>query len=79
MDNSTCGTALDHGIAVVGYGTANADLSNGTGTGTGDSTAGKDYYKVRNSWGASWGEAGYARIVRVSQPASRGVSQPAAG
>jgi len=47
LDNAGCGTQLDHGVAVVGYGT---DV--------------KDYWIVRNSWGASWGEKGYVRLVR---------------
>ena len=43
---------MDHGVAVVGYG--HADV-NGTDT---------PYWWVRNSWGKTWGESGYMRIIR---------------
>jgi len=49
LNTSACGTQLDHAITAVGYGQQD----------------GTNFYIVRNSWGPTWGDAGYIKIAAV--------------
>lgn len=48
---AACGADVDLAVLVVGYG----------------SEAGTDFYKVKNSWGAGWGDKGYIYLARGAQ------------
>lgn len=52
-----CGDKLDHGVLIVGYGTT---------------SEGVEYWKVKNSWGAAWGEHGYLRMERGAKAGVHG-------
>jgi KDEL-tailed cysteine endopeptidase len=50
ITSSSCGTELDHGVLIVGYGT--------------EPETQIDYWLVKNSWSTTWGDEGYVKIER---------------
>ena len=64
ITGDSCGTNLDHGVLIVGYGEENN----------------KKYWLVKNSWSEKWGDNGYVKIERTDSENTSGVcgiaSQP---
>ena len=58
ISSKNCGTNLDHGVLIVGYGTE----PNGT-----------MYWLVKNSWGTGWGDEGYVKIARSESQFDKGI------
>ena len=50
ISSTACGTSINHAVNMVGYGVS----------------LGTPYWIIRNSWGTSWGEQGYFKVLRSS-------------
>jgi C1A family cysteine protease len=46
--DAECGTQLDHAVLLVGYGVEDD----------------KEFWIMKNSWGTTWGDAGYMKMVQ---------------
>lgn len=57
LTDESCGTKLDHGVLIVGYG----------------EESGTPYWLVKNSWSSSWGDEGYIKIERSDSENDAGV------
>ena len=57
LDSPSCGTTLDHGVLIVGYGEEN----------------GLKYWLLKNSWSTTWGEEGYFKILRTDSSNDPGI------
>jgi KDEL-tailed cysteine endopeptidase len=57
LTSSSCGTNLDHGVLIVGYG----------------EETGIKYWLVKNSWATTWGDNGYIKIGRSDSVNDQGI------
>ena len=58
LSSKKCGTWLDHAVILIGYG---------------QDSKGTLYWIIKNSWGTSWGEKGYGKILRDKTVGGAGI------
>lgn len=49
FDSTTCLGNINHAVLTVGYGLDSSD---------------REFYRIRNSWGATWGDGGYMTLAK---------------
>lgn len=59
LDSVNCGTNLDHGVLIVGYGF--------------QTETAQPYWLVKNSWSDEWGAEGYVKIARSESRTDEGI------
>lgn len=52
-----CGTEIGHAVTAIGYGVENGD----------------EYIIIKNSWGTSWGENGFGKILLSTYYSKQGI------
>ena len=57
ITSEDCGTSLDHGVLIVGYGEEQST----------------PYWLVKNSWASTWGDDGYVKILRSDSTHDEGI------
>ena len=57
FDDLSCGTDLNHGVLVVGYGVEPS--------GNATERTERPFWRVKNSWGTAWGEGGFVKLSRT--------------
>jgi KDEL-tailed cysteine endopeptidase len=95
FDDENCGEQLDHGVLLVGYGVESRPSEDGDDDDSDDNDPQKshnhhNYWIVKNSWGAGWGDQGYIKIrmgrgkaglcgiaMQPSYPVKKGPNPPA--
>lgn len=61
MDACPRDAVIDHAVVLVGF-----------GVGQGGTEEGLKYWQIQNSWGPMWGEDGFIRLARHSDPVEAG-------